>query len=242
MKDLRTYVLETKKISSIDDYVLEGFKLGKNKIDKEDDIVDLDLPSGTLWCKYNVGAKPGSTPESWYGDYFMWGDIEPATNKRCVWANYKYINDKLTKYCPFDEPAFWDGKGKPDNKLVLNKEDDMAAANMKGDWKMPTKEQLQELLDNTTNEWVKDYNDIHELNGRVFTSKTNGNTLFIPAAGYRIGSSVHTVGFMAYVWSSTLDDRYPHYAHILVGDSYRIHTSKEWRNSEFSVRAIMNKK
>lgn len=35
MKDIKTYVLETKKILSIDNYILEGFKLGKNKVKRE---------------------------------------------------------------------------------------------------------------------------------------------------------------------------------------------------------------
>ena len=226
-------------------YINESFKLGKNKVKKDDDYVDLGLPSKTLWCKYNVGAKPGSTAESWYGDYFMWGDTEPITNKNSVWDNYKYCNgseEYLTKYCTTNKPDYWSGIGNPDNKVTLDEEDDMASVNMGEDWKMPTKEQFKELIDNTKSKWVRNYKEISGLNGILFTSKTNGNTLFIPAAGYRIGSSVHTVGFMAYVWSSTLDDSYPNYAHILVGDSYRIHTSKEWRNSEFSVRAIMNKK
>ena len=228
MKDLKTYVLE-------------GFRLGKNKVDIKDyDFVDLGLHSKTLWCKHNVGATCEDDAKSWYGDYFMWGDIEPATNKRCVWPNYKYINDKLTKYCPFDEPAFWDGKGKPDNKLVLNKEDDMAAANMKGDWKMPTKEQLQELLDNTTNEWVKDYNDIHELNGRVFTSKTNGNTLFIPAAGRRYDNSVQYGGSRVHIWTSTLSTENPTWASYLYSLSYSTSTDDYVRYLGYSVRAVTN--
>ena len=114
-------------------YLTEGFKLGKNKVDKEDDYVDLELPSDTLWCKYNVGATCESTPESWYGDYFMWGDTEPITNKNSVWDNYKYCNgseEYLTKYCTTNKPDYWSGIGNPDNKVTLDEEDDMASVNM----------------------------------------------------------------------------------------------------------------
>ena len=228
MKDLRSYILE-------------GFKLGKNKVKKEEnDFVYLDLPSKTLWAKYNVGAKPGSTTESWYGDYFMWGDPEPADNKICDWNNYKYTNGSpghLIKYCT--NIAYWDGKGIPDNKLVLDEEDDMANANMGGDWKIPTKEQLQELLDNTTSKWVRKYNDIQKLNGRLFTSKTNGNTLFIPAAGFR-DNSVHLDGSYVAIWSSLLETTDPTAACSIGSSSSDLSIRHPYRHYGISVRAVMN--
>ena len=235
MKDLRSYILE-------------GFKLGKNKVKKEEnDFVYLDLPSKTLWAKYNVGAKPGSTTESWYGDYFMWGDPEPADNKICDWNNYKYTNGSpghLIKYCT--NIAYWDGKGKPDNKLTLDEEDDMANANMGGDWKMPTKEQLQELIDNTTSEWVKNYKGISGLNGILFTSKTNDNTLFIPAAGLRNNSTILRAGQNVKIWSSTL--RSSTYASYSDSSAYYLDSSSNdtdfysnYRCLGFSVRGVMIK-
>ena len=230
-------------MKSLKDYILnEGFRLGKNKVDKEEDFVDLDLPSGTLWATSNVGATCGSTVKSWYGDYFMWGDIEPATNKRCNWTNYKYaINNynELTKYCPDDKSDYWDGKGNPDNKLVLDLADDMANANMGGDWKIPTKEQFEELIDNTTNDWVKDYNDISDLNGMLFKSKINNNTLFIPAAGFRSGNFIDSASFFIGVWSSMLYANDPEFA-FTYSKSYFTSTKFGKRNFGYSVRAVMN--
>ena len=224
-------------------YLTEGFRLGKNKIDREDyDFVDLDLPSGTLWATSNVGATCGSTVKSWYGDYFVWGDIEPATNKRCDWNSYKYCNSsfyKLTKYCPKNITKYWGGTGKPDNKLTLDEEDDMANANMGGDWKIPTKEQLQELLDNTTSKWVRKYNDIQKLNGRLFTSKTNGNTLFIPAAGFR-DNSVHLNGSYVAIWSSLLETTDPTAAYSIGSSSSDLSIRHPYRHYGISVRAVMN--
>ena len=244
MKDLKTYVLETKKISSIDDYVLEGFRLGKNKVKKEEDnFVDLDLPSSTLWCKYNVGATCEDDAKSWYGDYFMWGDPESATSKPCNFTNYKHSNgaiDKLTKYCPSNKINCWDGKGKPDNKSVLDEEDDMANINMDGDWKIPTKEQCQELIDNTTNKWVENYNDISGLKGILFTSKTNGNILFIPAAGCRHGSYVDHEGLDISVWSSSCGVVRPAYAYYLYSNSASTYIQRNIRSYGCSVRGVMN--
>ena len=68
---------------------------------------------------------------------------------------------------------------------------------------MPTKAEFQELLDNTNSEWIADY-DGTGVSGRKFTSKTNGNSIFIPAAGCCGDSSVDNVGRYGYVWSSSL--------------------------------------
>ena len=234
MKDLRTYI--KKQIN-------EGFKLGKNKVKKEeDDFVDLDLPSGTLWATSNVGAKCENDAKSWYGDYFMWGDPEPATNRECSWRNYKYCNndgESLTKYCHKNKPDYWGNKGRPDNKLVLDEEDDMVNVNMGEDWKLPTKEQLQELIDNTTYEWVKDYNKISGLNGILFTSKKNDNILFIPAAGYRSVNSVDYAKSNIYIWASTLDDEFPDSAFYLYATNYFVDVSYYGRPRGFSIRGVM---
>ena len=144
--------------------------------------VDLGLPSGLKWAKCNVGA----TSETEYGYYFQWGDIEDKSKSDCSWRTYKHCNgsfDTLTKYNIF--PLFGE---KPDDKTKLDSEDDAAKAHMGGDWRMPTQTEIQELLENTENEWVEDFNG-SGVNGRKFSSKINGNSIFIPAAGiYREGS------------------------------------------------------
>ena len=63
--------------------------------------IDLSLPSGTLWCKYNLGVNPNQliNPEDWYGDYYAWGELDPNKPKH-NWNNYKFGKsfDRLTKY------------------------------------------------------------------------------------------------------------------------------------------------
>ena len=142
--------------------------------------VDLGLPSGTKWAKMNVGASS----ETEAGLYFAWGETQGYTasqvgtgdgQKAFNWSDYKYgtSSSNLTKY------------NASDNKTHLELTDDAAAANMGGDWHMPTKEQCEELLNTTyvTNAWVTDYQG-SGVNGRLFTSVSNGNTMFVPAAGY----------------------------------------------------------
>ena len=178
--------------------------------------VDLGLPSGTKWANMNVGAE---APED-YGLYFAWGETvgytsDTSDGRLFNWASYKWMNagesswKQIKKYQIQDGQAsacwyqFNEGTGDyefiGDGKAVLDLEDDAARANWGGDWRMPTYEDFQELLANTTNEWIT----VGTVTGRKFTSKTNGNSIFLPAAGYRGGSGLYqsTVG---YYWSSTV--------------------------------------
>jgi len=203
--------------------------------------VDLGLPSGALWAAYNVGAEHSTTPDSWYGNYFQWGDTEPANNKTCDWEHYKYCNgtdNTLTKYCPTEQSDYWDGEGNPDNKLVLDESDDMAKI-LGGDWHMPSQKLVAELVLCTTSEWVEDYNGIKGLNGRLFTSNINGNTLFIPAAGFRNGDDVDGVGDYVYLWSTALSLDDPSYACSLYANSGSAYLSSGERCCGFSVRGVL---
>ena len=154
--------------------------------------VDLGLPSGTKWATMNVGA---TKPEE-YGLYFAWGETEGyanASTKAFVWSDYKWTEDKGSTMSKYNAT---------DGKTVLDLEDDAARANWGGNWHMPTKTQFEELLNtnNCTNTWTT----VNGVNGRLFTSVSNGNTLFIPAAGRARNGSMDGVGSYGYVWSSSL--------------------------------------
>ena len=151
--------------------------------------VDLGLPSGLLWATCNIGAD---NPED-YGDYFAWGETQPKTTYD--WSTYQYCmgsNSTLTKYCNNSSYGY---NGFTDNLTTLLPEDDAATANWGDDWRMPTKAEFQELLDNTTVTWTTQ----NGVNGRLFTA-SNGNSLFLPAAG----SSLSSAGGGGYYWSSSL--------------------------------------
>ena len=85
------------------------------------------------------------------------------------------------------------------NYILFDPEDDAATQIMGSDWRMPTQTEWQELLNNTTNEWTQ----VNGVNGRKFTA-SNGNSIFIPAAGYCLDGSVNGVGDSGDVWSSSL--------------------------------------
>ena len=155
--------------------------------------VDLGLPSGTLWATCNVGAD---NPED-YGDYFAWGETTPK--ETYDWTTYQYCNGTsgtLTKYCSKSNYGY---NGFTDNLTILSPEDDAASANWGSDWRMPTQAEWQELYQNTTHTWTTQ----NGVNGRLFTAP-NGNSLFLPAAGYRDYSSLDGAGSDGGFWSSSL--------------------------------------
>ena len=168
------------------------------------DYVDLGLPSGLLWATCNVGAN---TPEE-YGDYFAWGETQPKDIYS--WSTYQYCNNgflnRLTKYCSNSQYGY---NGYSDNLTTLLPEDDAASANWGIDWRIPTQGEWLELLSNTTNTWTTQ-NGVY---GRLFTAE-NGNSLFIPAAGYYGGSSLYDAGSYDYYWSSSVSTTTPCYAWI----------------------------
>lgn len=107
--------------------------------------VDLGLSSGTLWATCNVGA---TKPED-VGDYFAWGETRPKEEYN--WETYKWCKgryDTQTKYCTDSD------HGTVDNKSILELSDDAANVNWGGDWRMPTKEELDELHTECTWTWT----------------------------------------------------------------------------------------
>lgn len=157
------------------------------------DYEDLGLPSGTLWATCNVGASEASEA----GLYFQWGDTkgyafsQVGKDKQFAsdWSDYKLgKNPNFTKYTT---PG-----------VTLDLDDDAAHVNMGGDWHMPTIEQIQELIDNTTLKTTT----LDGINGITFTSKKDilRPSIFIPAAGLANDGKVQGIGTSVDVWSSML--------------------------------------
>jgi len=189
--------------------------------------VDLGLPSGLLWATCNVGAD---SPED-YGDYFAWGETQPKGNY--YWGTYQYCNGSyltLTKYC---NTAMNGYNGFTDNLTTLQPNDDVATAQWGSSWRMPTEAEWQELLDNTAHEWTTQ----NGVKGRRFTA-SNGNSLFLPAAGYRYWSTLYDAGSRGIYQSSSLYTGNP-------GDAWKFDFGSDYygldssgRESGLSVRAV----
>ncbi len=164
----------------------------------EHEYVDLGLPSRTLWATCNVGA---SKPEE-YGDYFAWG--ETTTKSTYDWSTYFDTDDGGSTFKKYNN------KG---GLTELQPEDDAATANWGGGWKMPSSDQIKELCNSsyTTSEWTQ----LNGVYGRKVTSKSNGNSIFLPAAGYRWDGELNLVGSYGYYWSSSLRPDYVSGAYTL---------------------------
>ena len=226
MTDKQTVEYNISQLDSIS--FLEGTN---EEIKEEHEWVDLGLPSGTLWATCNVGAN---SPEE-YGDYFAWGETQPKTTYS--WSTYKYCKgttDTMTKYCTSSE------YGTVDNKTELEPSDDAATANWGSDWQMPSKEQLRELYSSTYTSKV--WTTMNGKYGRKITSKNNGNSIFLPAAGYRYDTSLDDAGSSGYYWSRSLDTSNSSSAYCLYFSSSGISTNYDYRCYGQSVRPVRVKK
>ena len=176
--------------------------------------VDLGLPSGLKWATCNVGANK---PED-YGDYFAWGEVN--TKSEYTEKNYKHYRGFLgiKKYVFLGE-------------ISGNAQYDTARAKWGGKWRMPTKAELQELCDKCTWIWMSQ----NGVEGYKVTGP-NGNSIFLPAAGYRLGSSLDCAGIFGLYWSSSPNDNIAYYLDFYSGSHGMNYGS---RDGGLSVRPVL---
>ena len=170
----------------------------------------VDLGLSVKWATCNVGAN---SPED-YGDYFAWGETEPKDYYN--WSTYKWCNGSMytmTKYCETK------GYGTVDNKTTLELTDDAARVNWGGKWRMPTRAEQDELRSSSNCTWT--WTTQNGVKGYKVTSKKNGNSIFLPAAGYRDYGDLYSAGSYGYYWSSSLYAYYSNDAcNVFFGSSY----------------------
>ena len=147
--------------------------------------VDMGFPSGTLWAKCNVGAENEYDMGLFFAIGETTGYYDASSGKTYSFSDYKYADPtsdyKVTKYNSTDQIN------------ILELEDDAAYVNMGHNWRTPSQEQCEELINNTyvTKTYVTNYNDSGK-NGVLVTSNINGNTLFFPHTGYLINGVFST--------------------------------------------------
>lgn len=176
----------------------------------------VDLGLSVRWATCNVGAENPAE----YGDYYAWGELEPYYEDgyarelpQTHWKNgksrgynassYRFYKDsyhRLTKYCYNAEQGY---KGFTDNKRTLDLEDDVAHVLWGDDWRMPTLDEFQELIDSCTWTWTTFKN----VKGYAVTGNKPGyekRTIFLPATGGRDGTALFHVDSIGYYWSSSI--------------------------------------
>jgi hypothetical protein len=178
----------------------------------EPEYVDLGL--SVKWATCNVGA---SKPED-YGDYFAWGETKPKSTYK--WSTYKWCNGSSSSLIKYNTNS---SDGIVDHKKTLDPSDDAAHVNWGGSWRMPTKAEQDELRINCTWIWTIQ----NGVNGYRVTSKKNGMSIFLPAAGYYEDSSPYGDGSYGDYWSSSLCTGNPDVSYYLYFDS----SSANWYSS-----------
>lgn len=173
----------------------------------------MGLPSGILWADRNLDAN---APED-YGRYVSWGNIDAYAEG----SGYDFSEES---YNATPAAAITDN---------LSLSQDAARVNLGTPWRMPTAAEIQELYDNCSCVWTTQ----NGVNGYLFTSNVNGNTLFFPAAGLYTGRSINNKGLSGYYWSSTYYSET--FARMMLFSSTNINPQTySNRRYGFSVRAV----
>lgn len=197
-------------------------------------MIDLGLPSGTLWSCCNLGAE---SPEN-NGKHYAWGETTPKIDK---YKLYNMDNNGRLTIFKYNTKASY---GQVDNLTQLELADDAVSRALGNSWRMPTYDDFEELINGTKGSWA----ECNGIKGRKFTSKVNGNTIFFPAAGRAIFDkgtvTIYSQGVIGDYWSSSLDKVRPSDAYHIYYDSYSnraFNWSRAHRENGLSVRPVFKK-
>ena len=207
-----------KKIFTIFAFMLVAFTANAQSCpdNKHPHMIDLGLPSGTKWACCNIGAEK---PEG-YGGYYAWGETQTKST----------YNDDTYLYYKNDSSYQSIGSD------IASTQYDVAHMKWSGSWRMPSADQQDELISNCTYEWTT----VNGVKGGKFTSKKNGASIFLPAAGYRWDDDLRSAGRHGSYWSSTQDPSYSYYAYHLYFDSGGAYWSRyvNYRSYGRTVRPV----
>lgn len=208
---------------------------GESKLNFIPFLVDLGL--SVKWASCNLGA---STPDE-YGDYYQWGGTTNvnATGIDLYFNNCPYHDASTNpysgwlKYITSDKSSYWSGADGADNKFLLEPSDDAAHVSLGGDWRIPTAAEWEELNVNCTWKWTG--------KGYLVTSKVpgyEGKSIFIPAAGYRMGDGFSSQDYEGDYWTSSLCVETPEAAHKAIFDAYSCRVYHEGRFAGYPIRPV----
>ena len=162
----------------------------------------VDLGLSVKWARVNIGA---AIPEQ-YGQYFAWG--ETTEKEHYDVSNVRYCTEVVDSS---GHPHVWllkynsrEDYGPVDGRMKLEREDDAAAQNWGGTWRMPTREELEELRCECVWERVT----LDDVVGDRITGPS-GNSIFLPAAGFRDSSKLKEVTNIGFMWSSSVNEANP---------------------------------
>ena len=202
---------------SVDDQYTYGDVRSFTTEKKKDEITPgqmVDLGLSVKWAGWNVGA---SRPEE-YGGYYAWGELHEKSDYD--WDTYQYYDQEN------DECIFIGNN-------ISGTQYDVARVQWGGSWRMPTEAEIKELISKCDWTWTT-YNGVA---GQKVTGP-NGNCIFLPAAGWRLGTSVFHQGSYGYYWSGSLHEGYSYFAYKLSFDRGSVLWGSSDRYRGYSVRPV----
>lgn len=208
---LLRYNSTDQKLEKDEDYTIGGYTF-----------VDLGLPSGLLWAKTNIGA----TTETESGNYYAWG--ETATKTDYDWSTYKYGTSSydVTKYNDFDQMT------------TLDKADDVAYVTSKGEFRMPTNSDFEELCNTDNCTWT--WKTVGNVSGYRVTSKKNKKSIFIPTTGHYSSTDLENRDKYGDYWSSTLKGKMQAY-YLQFDQDFGVSIGYSVRNFGLPIRPVATK-
>ena len=196
------------------------------------DYVDLGL--SVMWATCNVGSSKPSDA----GLFIAWGEVKAKTDYS--WATYIFLSDGTNKDNAIFSKYNSDGNhGNVDNLNKLETTDDIAYVIWSDKWRMPTKDEFDELVNNCTWKWTK----VDGVDGYQVYSKKAGfekNSIFLPASGYYQKNSIQKKGTYGCYWSASMG-AYSHSANYLGFNSSVRRTYNEERYIGRSIRPVCKK-
>lgn len=266
----KTPTVYTNNLSSTTSYPVRLVRKVNKQMDKP--YVNLGLTSELKWGWYNIGATSDlvgyGKPEG-YGDYFAWGDTttyyknwkgekgntiadeqwkEEYKGTGYTWANYTFIKDGYTGGDD-DLPTKEDFTKYASGILTLKPEDDVVSVRMGEGWRIPRKEEFEELYNECYWEWTKNFNGTGVAGYIVYKSQdkatdyqmtkegthtysmTKDLYIFLPAAGYLQGKDFGNANVDGYYWSCELKPESPYEAYSLTFDDTGVYIENESENS-----------
>lgn len=191
---------------------IDSLTFAKPKVYMQPEVVDLGL--SVKWASFNVGA---TAPEG-YGSYFAWGETTEKTNY--TWDTYKFY-DATSQECA-------------DIGVVISGTQYDAAHTLLGNgWRMPTKEEVVELLTICTPEWMT----VNGVEGARLTAP-NGKSIFLPAAGYRFEKELKYTREYGRYWSGSVETSNTLFGVDIFFDSAQIKDLDSYRRNGFPIRAV----
>ena len=238
--------------TSLKDIIDSNDAIG-NRLQLEKYFVDLGLPSKTWWCKFNLGCDKRfdydrykheycDCKADWLGDKYAWGELDGLKDEY-TGKTYKYAKPSVY----YDNMYNMIKYTRQDDLTQLLPEDDAAYQKLHiGEFKfhIPTKEQVEELIDNTSHKWKTNYLGYEGLNGMLIKSLINENYIFLPAAGWYT-TELKKNGEHGVYWTSTISEESDNEAYDFWFDKhdvYKPHFGHHQRREEgISIRPVYNK-